>query len=285
MSEVKTKRRVLIATPCKGGMSKNYVRSLIKLLQHHSDDYDFSFLISDNTAVNFARNAIAYEAVKGNFDELIQIDSDNIVEPKHVIRLLSHDVDIVAGVYIAKNPGPRVTWLFIPKPGAEKTEGGLLECNGLATGFMRHRVSALRKIWDLNPDLTYHYKGPEGDFWEVCNLFEMRVAGAGSTEERLEEIRAILKKYGPFETKGFMPISILNELARAANEPRPIDGRRLLGEDYAHCRLARKAGFRLWCDIGGDVIPHVGDCPYPITPAHLNRGPGIVEELPAAADF
>jgi hypothetical protein len=51
-------------------------------------------------------------------------------------------------------------------------------------------------------------------------------------------------------------------------------GARLLGEDYGFCHLARKSGFKLWCDTR-QVVGHVGDVVYPVTPEALSSPASI----------
>ncbi len=46
---------------------------------------------------------------------------------------------------------------------------------------------------------------------------------------------------------------------------------RMLGEDYGFCALARKAGFKLYCDLNTQPVGHVGDVIYPIGPEQLSK--------------
>lgn len=47
----------------------------------------------------FRKNQKPFEGIIDDYERMIWIDSDNIVKSKDVARLLSHDVDIVAGWY------------------------------------------------------------------------------------------------------------------------------------------------------------------------------------------
>jgi hypothetical protein len=51
-------------------------------------------------------------------------------------------------------------------------------------------------------------------------------------------------------------------------------GARMLGEDYGFGHLARKSGLKLWCDTR-QIVGHVGDVVYPVTPEALNSPASI----------
>jgi hypothetical protein len=59
-----------------------------------------------------------------------------------------------------------------------------------------------------------------------------------------------------------------DEIVAICEQTHPGESR-LLGEDHHFCRLARKAGFKLWTDMNA-VIGHIGDAIYPIGPEQLS---------------
>lgn len=266
-------KRLLIATPLRDGASSNYVKELVPLIKNGIKGYDIHTLFIAGPSVNFARNEIAFYAMNEGFDELVQIDEDLMHWERYLPRLMSHDVDIVAGVYCKKKTG-KPFWLFTPKPGASAQPDGLLEVNGVATGFLRTKVHVLREMFDRFPDNKFTAKAHEGDPTTIrYDWFQMGVIGKGTPAGRLEEIRTAL---GDLNTT-------VEDIRRIATEPR--EPGRLLGEDYYFCRNARAAGFRIFVDLGMGILPHVGNISYPITKAMVTYDESQGSSLPMAEDI
>lgn len=56
----------------------------------------------------------------------------------------------------------------------------------------------------------------------------------------------------------------------------------VLGEDYSFCRLARKAGFEVWCDPLFDVH-HYGEYPFGRNDWWFRHGKALAEKQKEAA--
>ena len=265
--------RLLIATPLREGASSNYVKELVPLIQKGVPGFDVHTLFISGPSVNFARNEIAFHAFNEGFDELVQIDEDLMLWERYLPRLMSHNVDIVAGIYCKKKLG-KPTWLFTPKPGATVDADGLLEVNGVATGFLRTKVRVLREMMQTNPDRRFAAKAHEGDPTTVrFDWFPMGPVGPGTAEGRLDAIR-----HGLAARK--LTIEQVEELANGVREPG-----RLLGEDYYFCREARRAGFRIFADLGMGILPHIGNAAYPITSDMVTYNPNDGGALPTAEEI
>lgn len=265
-------KRLLIATPLREGASSNYVKELVPLIKAGIPGYDIHTMFIHGPSVNFARNEIAFHAVNEGFDELVQVDEDLVHWSRYLPRLMSHDVDIVAGVYCKKKIG-KPTWLFTPKPGATVQPDGLIEVNGVATGFLRTKVHVLREMTVYNPDNQFAAKAHEGDPTTIrYDWFPMGVVGSGTAAGRLDDIRLALKNNLSME-----------DIRRIATEPRAPG--RLLGEDYYFCREARRAGFRIFVDLGMGILPHIGNISYPITQAMVTYDEAQGSTLPTAEDI
>jgi hypothetical protein len=266
-------KRLLIATPLRDGASSNYVRELVPLIKKGIPGYDIHTLFIAGPSVNFARNEIAFHAFNEGFDELVQIDEDLMHWERYLPRLMSHDVDIVAGVYCKKKTG-KPFWLFTPKPGASVQPDGLLEVTGVATGFLRTKVDVLRRMLEKNPDNRFAAKAHEGDPATVrFDWFPMGVVGSGTAEGRLDEIRTALLN----------GTTTLEDIRRIATEPR--EPGRLVGEDYYFCREARRAGYRIFVDLGMGILPHIGNISYPITKEMVTYDESQGSSLPMAEDI
>lgn len=115
--------------------------------------------------------------------DLVMVDSDVGWEPLGLQKLLSHDVDVVAGVY-PKRQEP-ITFMFRScREDGEALMGdpatGLIEVWGVPGGFLRIRRAAAEKMVEHYKDLNawcnsspgnsvsrlfdpYWYKGPDGE--------------------------------------------------------------------------------------------------------------------------
>lgn len=95
---------------------------------------------------------------RGDYTDVMMIDSDESWRPEDIVRLLLHPEEIVGGTYRMKNNADEYV-------GSLKYEDGvpvgrmlpdgtaLLEAERLAGGFLRIKVSALRKWAAAYPDL------------------------------------------------------------------------------------------------------------------------------------
>jgi hypothetical protein len=115
---------------------------------------DFHFDRALNQAMtNFMRS--------DDFTDIILIDSDEKWGPEGILRLLSHDVEVVAGSYRMKNQWNEYTG--IPSrtetggyPGKVLKDGtALLQADRITGGFTRFTKGALQKFADAYPELHY----------------------------------------------------------------------------------------------------------------------------------
>jgi hypothetical protein len=103
--------------------------------------------MSYDSLVQRARNDLAKLALDAKVDDLFFVDCDQDWNPEDFFRMLSYDVDIVAGPVRKKSDDEQYN---IKKTDGklETNEIGLIEVDAVGTGFMRIRTSALKKIWD-----------------------------------------------------------------------------------------------------------------------------------------
>lgn len=98
-----------------------------------------------HTEISLARESIFQAFLKSDCSDLVFIDDDVMWERGGLIRLLEHDVDLVAGAY-PKRKDPiewSVGWLDVPEL---RAVNGLLEVASLATGFMRISRNCAEKM-------------------------------------------------------------------------------------------------------------------------------------------
>jgi hypothetical protein len=128
--------------------------------------WDYLARPSDFHIERAINNTLTEVLEHGGFTDVLLIDSDESWEPQGVVRLLLHPEEIVAGTYRMKNAWNQYV-------GSLKRRGGtplgkilpdgtaLLEADRVAAGFLRIKVSALRKWADAYPDLRS--KEPDGE--------------------------------------------------------------------------------------------------------------------------
>ena len=103
--------------------------------------------VSYDALIQRARNDTLQLAYESGVDDLIWIDSDIEWEPKQFFRLLEHDVDVVGGTYPKKSDNPTFVVRQLTHR-AINPVSGLMEVDGLGTGFARLSRNAIKYLWD-----------------------------------------------------------------------------------------------------------------------------------------
>jgi hypothetical protein len=162
-------------------------------------------------AIDQARSQMASDALADGFHELMWIDSDIGFDPDSVDRLRSHGRPIVCGIYPKKGQRALACNLL---PGTTQVtfgrEGGLLEIAYAATGFLFTR----REVYE---DVARSSELP------LCN-----------------------QRFGRPIRPYFLPMLVEDRVTGAS--PNDSPDRWYLGEDFAFCERARRAGHRILAD-------------------------------------
>lgn len=180
-------------------------------------------LLSGDCHVDDARNRLVGTFLRSACDDFVFVDSDIGWADGDLVRLLAHDRDIVGGSYPMKQPIEDFPVRFI---GGEiwSDSDGLIEVEGLPTGFLRIRRPVLEKL--------------------ASEAQEYKVHGSGQEPCRLIFERLI------------------------------VNGGRMSG-DYAFCRKARAAGFKIFADPDC-LLEHSGEKTWSGTlGTHLRRKNGL----------
>lgn len=192
-----TKRKVMIGTPSYDGkLDAWYVNSLINTIKlSYEKNVDIMAVwVSYDALVQRARNDVVAVALETNCDDLIFIDSDIEWDPEWVFKLLDHPEDIVGGTYPKKTDTQELYPIYNSSQNYQKHENGLIEVDGLATGFIKYSKNALQYLWDNSAE----YYEQEKSNNRKKMIFEIGI----STNKELvsEDIAACLKaKQGGFK--------------------------------------------------------------------------------------
>ena len=171
-------RKVLIGTPAHDGrVDVWYANSLVNTvkLSVGRDIEIVPVYMAYDSLVQRARNDLVRLAIEGDFDDLIFVDSDVEWDPEWIFKLLDYKEDVVGGIYPKKTDNPTFPIKAIDDK-LEIGENGLMEVEGLPTGFMRISKSALKKVWD--DSLEYRNEGRIGRM-----VFDIKVVNGDLVSE------------------------------------------------------------------------------------------------------
>lgn len=269
--------KVLIATPRKGGISEEFETFKTKLIQlAHLGAFpgiEFHWRYCSGCSINMARNILAYEARSNGMDKLLFVDMDVMPEAKHVEAIVSHDVPVVAGLYMKRNG--HMSWLGRPLPKPEENAEHLVEYEDLPTGFMCIDVKkCLDVLVDKMPELRFDaVDDPDAEkmqYQTMHEFFPMGITGPSSWREKFLDIREKVLSIG---RKDFLEktlplrrheaLVVLKDITDIL--ARDVGSRIFRGEDYHFCWLVRKAGMKIYADWSC-FIHHKGDAVYPMNP-------------------
>lgn len=153
-------RNVMIAAPSYDGTITVWHASSLSetcKLGLTQDINVFAIYMSYDSLVQRARNDIIQLALEQQVDDLVFIDCDVDWTPQDFFKLLSYDVDVVGGIYPKK--GEREEYPVKSLNGNLKfEENGLIEVEGIATGFLRLTKNAIQKIWEVSEEYTEAHK-------------------------------------------------------------------------------------------------------------------------------
>ncbi len=123
-------------TPCYGGQItevcfSSYLQWTILAMQN---GLDFQLdTLSNESNVNRARNSCAAKFLAGDATHLMFVDADIQFRAEDINKLVSHDKEIVGGIYPQKTLPPKMVVNTLDNG---KREGDLVEVGTLGTGFM-----------------------------------------------------------------------------------------------------------------------------------------------------
>lgn len=105
-------------------------------------------LLTGNCHVDDARNTVVRDFLASDCTDLVFLDADVSWEPEHLVQLCRYDRDLVGGVYPFRRDGGGKEGMPVRnKRGCYVPDAdGLLEVEGLPTGFMRIRRHVLETL-------------------------------------------------------------------------------------------------------------------------------------------
>jgi len=144
-------RRVMIGTPCYDGrLEVWYVNSLLETVRQGiaRNIEIFPIWLSYDALVQRARNDLVAIMLEMQCDDIIFIDGDIKWNPEDVFKLLEYPVDVVGGTYPKKSDEETYVVKLLDMNRAADPKTGLLQVEGLGTGFLRLSRYAVQWLWD-----------------------------------------------------------------------------------------------------------------------------------------
>lgn len=186
----------------------------------------------ETSMITKGRNDLVAQAMKHGFNYAMWIDSDMVMPPDTVLRLLKHKKDIVGATYNKRIP-PYETLgrLKGAKPGEGEVMHGLREAEQMPGGCMLVNLDVYRRLaWPWYWE-TYRWPGENGV--DSLKNYLRHNFGTHAPEEVLAQLDDI-------------------PIAKWLNEVHVTEGKtdwQYYSEDLNFVRKAIKAGYRVWCDM------------------------------------
>jgi hypothetical protein len=150
-------QKIFIATPInEPKLELGYVASLIDslpVLKQAGINCQIGFK-PQTSLVIAGRNSLVADFLASDATDMVFIDADIGWKPESLVRLLQHQVAVVAGAYRKKNPKTTFAVEFEnPDDISVNSQTGLLKATGVATGFLRIRRDCLESMVKAYPEL------------------------------------------------------------------------------------------------------------------------------------
>ncbi len=167
-------QKVLLATPAYSTTSAAYTFAIARSREAlHAAGIQTAYLIlQGNCHVDDGRNSIVRDFLESDCTELVFLDADVDWEPEHLVQLCKRDLDVVGGVYPYRREGGEN--MPVRLMADAKAVDGLLEVDGLPTGFMKIKRHVLERMAKDAP--KYFDK-----IYETAMVFDRPTPGADKT--------------------------------------------------------------------------------------------------------
>jgi hypothetical protein len=171
-------RSLFIAIPAYDGKLNIKTAFALAQLMPKAMSLGVSVFLSDMSncsIITMARNALVNEFLKTDATDMLFIDSDVIVTPDDVLRLLAQHTgrDVTAGIYPRRAKDKRFFLdVFFDESGDLVFDGSLMRIRRIGTGFMMISRGIIEKMIAANPQWQYMNKEGTGN---VAAVFDFAI--------------------------------------------------------------------------------------------------------------
>lgn len=269
-SIMQPKKKILIAIPTAKYIEPDTFKSIYDL--HVPEGYETTFQYFYGYNIDQVRNLIADWVVKG-YDYLFSVDSDIAFPPNTLAKLLSHDKDMISGLYIQRKPGLHVLEVYEKNhlggvsniPYDKIRDQGLVSIDGCGFGcvLVKKKVisdigypqfvykSAIDHANTISEDVYFCRKAKEKGF-EIFADTAIKCRHIGSTDFLVDNVPLVEHK-APAVKRVEADVKTFDPTARL----RDLGSQRLLPQvhvDYLASLKAQGINPRVIYDIGACVL-------------------------------
>lgn len=249
-------RKILIATPLRGDLPPEYIRTLVSLLSAKLPETKFIYAFLGGCTVQWARDELAELAIKHGCTHVLFWDKDLEPTPEQAVKLLSHDVDVVAALYTKRHVNTHWHVFGDPRFKDDERKDGLMRVMKVAIGFSLIKTSVFAKLKAHFPERQYYKRDGGEEPTTLHEYFPMGIVGNNSIDGKFRQIRSLIANTSKTDTEIRAEVyDIINAKDYSENQIR--------GEDFYFCELCLEAGVELYIDPTL-MIPHNGEVRYPI---------------------
>jgi hypothetical protein len=172
------RRRVMASIPCYDGSPSHITQSSFLRSRDIANSLGFAIDINmrcNDSSIGRARDIMFSEFLDKHLDatDMVFIDADIGWEAEGLIRLLSHPVDFVGASYRSRGDPEVYVLRTLDNELQRDRTNGLMEVEGLATGFLRITRRAAVKLANAYKDEWY--TDPTAPGLTIRNLFNFEV--------------------------------------------------------------------------------------------------------------
>lgn len=222
--------KLFVATPMYGGLcTGGYTMGILNCVQTFAPrniQMYYSYMMNESL-ITRARNGMAYDFLQSDATHLMFIDADISFNPADIVRMIDADKDIICGLY----PKKEINWQLVSD--AVKRGVDYKDLPNYTGSFVVNLVGGATET-----------QGNINEPMEIDN------GGTGFMLIK-REVFKVLQPTVPKYTNDMILIVDKNPQKKIVDEffATSIDeesGNRLLSEDYHFCKIARKAGFKVY---------------------------------------
>lgn len=187
----------------------------------------------EGSMITKQRNDLVQMAIDQNMDYIMWIDTDMIMPPDALLRLLAHDKQVVGATYNKRVPPYETLGRLKGERPEDLRKGGLFEAEAMPGGFMLVKTDVYRRIgWPYYWE-TYQWPGD---------------SGVGSLKEYLRNSwHETVPDVALNELDKCLVLSSWLQAQYADDKTRPRWN--YYSEDLNFCRKLIKHGIEMYCDL------------------------------------
>jgi hypothetical protein len=222
--------KLFVATPMYGGLCHGqYTVGLLTSVGVFSQagiQMQFAYMMNESL-ITRARNSLAHDFLESDCTHLMFIDADIGFNPADIPPMITADKDIICGMY----PKKEINWIDVEK--AVKA--------GVTAEHLHHYTGAfvVNGVGDAETI--------EGS---ISSPLEISNGGTGFMVIKREVFEGLIGKVPTYNNDMYLAVDqerkvkVIHEFFATSIDEE--SGNRLLSEDYHFCKIARKAGYKVF---------------------------------------